>query len=276
MKIFQILNNNVVTSIENGKEVIIFGTGIGFRKSKGDLIDVSKIQNKFYPANYTLTQQLITLMEEVSEEIINLVSEIVLEAETKLNIQLNSGIYITLIDHIAFSIERYEKGIILDNILLWDIKRLYKKEFEIGLWAIDIINKKLNVKFNENEAAFIANHIVNADLNVTNDHMNQMTHIINEILKIIGYHFQVDFDEDSLEYLRLINHLKFFAQRIISDIPYDSDYGVLTNAVKKNYPSAYLCAEKITKYIKAQYNWHVSQDEMTYLTIHIQRLIDTK
>lgn len=45
IKIVQPLNNNVVMGYDRKKgEVIIIGTGIGFRAKKGDQVDESKIQ----------------------------------------------------------------------------------------------------------------------------------------------------------------------------------------------------------------------------------------
>ena len=48
IKIVQPLNNNVVMGYDRKKgEVIIIGTGIGFRAKKGDQVDESKIQKMF-------------------------------------------------------------------------------------------------------------------------------------------------------------------------------------------------------------------------------------
>ena len=48
IKIVQPLNNNVVMGYDRKKgEVIIIGTGIGFRAKKGDQVDESKIHRYF-------------------------------------------------------------------------------------------------------------------------------------------------------------------------------------------------------------------------------------
>ena len=44
-----------------------------------------------------------------------------------------------------------------DQELLWP-------EFQIGLWALDVIEKRLGLRPKEDEAGFIALHIVNANL----------------------------------------------------------------------------------------------------------------
>ncbi len=60
--------------------------------------------------------------------------------------KLQDSLYITLTDHCHFAIERQKKGIAIRNVLLWEIKRLYPKEFELGQEARAIIAKRLGVE----------------------------------------------------------------------------------------------------------------------------------
>ena len=64
MKIYQVLNNNVVTCIDKGKEVVYIGTGIGFHKKSMDDLEEEKIQQKYILTTNALTEQLINLMEQ--------------------------------------------------------------------------------------------------------------------------------------------------------------------------------------------------------------------
>ena len=48
MIIQKVINNNVVSTFDaNGKEVILMGKGIGFRKKAGDELDKNKIEKIF-------------------------------------------------------------------------------------------------------------------------------------------------------------------------------------------------------------------------------------
>ena len=78
--------------------------------------------------------------------------------------QLRDTIYITLTDHISTAIVRCKEGLILKNALLWDIKQFYPDEFAMGIKAVGIIKEELGIEFLEDEAAFLALHIVNAQL----------------------------------------------------------------------------------------------------------------
>ena len=48
MKIDKVMNNNVVSSIdEDGQEIIVVGTGVGFQGKEGKPVDEKKIQKIF-------------------------------------------------------------------------------------------------------------------------------------------------------------------------------------------------------------------------------------
>ena len=56
-----------------------------------------------------------------------------------LKLKLNQSIYVTLTDHINFAIERVSQGIEPQNALLWEIKRFYPQEFQLGIYALELI-----------------------------------------------------------------------------------------------------------------------------------------
>lgn len=60
--------------------------------------------------------------------------------------------------------ERKNQGIELPNALLWEIKNYYPEEYAVGIEALSIIVEKLNIVLSEDEAGFIAIHIVNAEM----------------------------------------------------------------------------------------------------------------
>ena len=274
MKIYQVLNNNVVTCIDKGKEVVYIGTGIGFHKKSMDDLEEEKIQQKYILTTNALTEQLINLMEQTPSVYLEIVSNIIERSKQVLQKELNENLFITLTDHIAFTIERYQKGFVIKNAFRWDIKKLYENEFLLGKYAIQLIHEQLNIDFEDDEAAFIALHIMNAEFNVGIDVMEQITKVIRDVMKIILYDCGKEIDEDSLIYLRLMNHLKYFAQRIMSKTPYEEKDNPLIDVIVNNYPKAYACSLKIKEFICESYACEISQEELVYLSIHIQRLLD--
>ncbi len=105
------------------------------------------------------------MLYEVPTEHIRITEEIIKYAKEQLNKKLNDIIYISLTDHIYFAIERHRQGIQIVNPLIWEIKRIYKDEFQIGKKALQMIQQHFQINLPEDEAGFIAMHIVNAELN---------------------------------------------------------------------------------------------------------------
>lgn len=275
MIIEKILNNNVVASIDpkTDKEVILMGSGIGFNKKIGQQVDEDKIQKTFVIDNKTLGNKIKKLINQIPDGIFELANEIITYAIKELDMKLDKQIYISLSDHIAFAIKRYKKNINLKNDLLNEIRRVHKKEFKIALWAVDFINNKLNIELPEDEAGFIALHFVNASYNGSPIETITSTKIIKDILNIIKYYCSLEFNEDDLNYDRLLTHLKYFAKRVISNNQHKSSDENFVEIVSKSYPYSYSCSLKIKDYIKANYNYDVNSDELVYLTMHIQRVV---
>lgn len=273
MKIKKVLNNNAVTVInEHNQEIVVMGLGLAFKKRAGDELEEEKVERIFILENKEVSEKLKNLISEIPTKYVEVCEEIINYAEEKLDKKLNENIYLTLTDHISFAISRYKQGLELKNPMVWEIKRFYKQEYAIGLKALDIIKKELQVDLLQDEAASIALHIVNGQLNSDIPSVVDITNIIQEILNIIKYHFKIDFDEESLNYHRLITHLKFFAQRMLNDKLSKSDDEDLYLMVKKKYPEPYNCVEKIKMYVNKNFNFDLTYEEMTYLIIHIQRV----
>ncbi|MFB7035055.1 BglG family transcription antiterminator LicT [Bacillus altitudinis] len=277
MIISKVINNNVVSAYDDEQhELVIMGRGIAFQKKSGDPIDEERIEKVFSIQNKDISEKFKTLLYDIPIEYMQVCEAIIDHARTTLNKNLNDSIYVTLTDHITFAIERHQKGMDIKNALLLEIKRLYKEEFMCGVEAIRIIQDKLNIHLPEDEAGFIAMHIVNAELNEEMPNVIQITKLIQDILNIVKYHFQIDLDEESLNYFRFVTHLKFFGQRLFNETQMENQNEFLYEVVKEKNTAAFQCAEKINDYVQKEYNRSLIEDEMLYLTLHIDRVIKRK
>lgn len=277
MQIYRILNNNVVIILNrDSKEQVVCGKGIAFKKKIGDTLDESKINKVFVLNDQSLNAKFEQLLSEIPLEHIKLTDDIIRMAETRQGKKLNDSLIIALSDHISSSITRFLDGITIRNAMLWDIKRFYEDEFQIGMEALDMIETALHVRLPEDEAGFIAFHIVNAAMDESN--MNQIveiTKVMQEISNIVKYYFKIEFDTDSVYYYRFITHLKFFAQRLILGETYQEEDKEedLLDVVKLQYETAYQCVQKVGSFLKKRYQYALSREEELYLTIHIERVI---
>ncbi|WP_413376749.1 BglG family transcription antiterminator LicT [Alkalihalobacillus sp. 1P02AB] len=273
MKIVKILNNNVIVSLKDDEEVIVMGRGIAFNKQAGEEVNQEQIDKIFTLEDADITKKFKTFIADIPIEYMELSEEIINYAKIQLGKKLNDSIYISLTDHIHFAIDRYNNSIPIKNALLWETKHLYKEEFEIGIEALNMIFEQFNVILPEDEAAFIALHLVNAQFNEDMTNIVDMTKVIQDILTIVKYHYKLEFDESSLNYYRFITHLKFFGHRLVKGNHYNSEQGDdLLNVIKNKYPEAYKCSEKIKRFVEKQYRYELTEEEMLYLTIHIERV----
>ena len=276
MRIFKILNNNVaVVMDENGQEKIVMGKGIFYKKKPGDVILEEEIDKTFFLSAADISNKFQELIQDIPIEHMAVGEEIIAEAERRLDKKLNDTVYISLIDHVHTSIVRFLEGVTVKNVLLWDIRRFYKEEFKIGLWALELIQEKCKVMLPEDEAGFIALHLANAQMDQESMHnMYEITRIIQEVVNLVKYYFKIDFHEDDVYYFRFITHLKFFAQRLVEQKVYtEDDIEDLWAVIRGKYPKSFDCVERITKFIESKYKYHLSKEEQLYLTIHIECVV---
>ena len=274
MIIKKILNNNVVTSTsENGQEIIVVGNGIGWKQKVGQEIEDSKIEKIFRMDTASSTAKLKQLFIEVKIESINASTEIIEYAKKNLNKDLNKNIYITLTDHIDFAIERFERGIEFKNVLYWEIRKIYKKEFEIGQYALNIVEKHFGVRLPEEEAAAIATYIINAEFDGNMSHTESMIRIVKKAINVVSLFVGKQLDEDSLDYQRFVTHLLFFAQRVIEQKFLEVKSDCLVDTIKKEYPQEYKCARKIADFVSREYDIEIGDEETTFLAVHIIRVM---
>ena len=127
---------------------------------------------------------------------------------------------------------------------------------------------------NPSEAAFIALHIVNAELNTSMSVMYEITRLIEGTLEVVEYFYHTSFDRESLDFNRFVVHLRYFAQRLFQAAPgqadgYDADFQEM---IIRSCAQHYKCAQCIGEYIRNAYQREVSGEELIYLTIHLKRI----
>ncbi|MDU3348972.1 MAG: PRD domain-containing protein, partial [Clostridium sp.] len=183
MIVEKILNNNVVVSIDpkTKKEVILMGPGIAFKRKVGQEIEEDKIEKIFVVDDKRMGNKLKKLINQIPDGIFELSHEIISYADKQLNRKLDKQIYISLSDHIAFAIKRYKNKVKIKNDLLDEIRRIHKEEYKIALWAVDYINNRLKIDLPEDEAGFIALHLVNASYQETAKESVLATNIIKGV-----------------------------------------------------------------------------------------------
>lgn len=91
---------------------------------------------------------------EISQEIYDL-------AQSTLDDPINPLLVIVLADHIAFKLALLKDGVQVPNLLSAEIRSFYPREFAVGRQAVALIEKRFAADLGDDEAAYLAMHIIN-------------------------------------------------------------------------------------------------------------------
>ena len=269
----KVINNNIISAYEkSGAEVIVMGRGIGFKKKQGEVVPADQISKIFRIKSRTLAEQFKELLANMPLERVRISDEIISHAKDHLKLKLNQSIYVTLTDHINFAIERVRQGIEPQNALLWEIKRFYPQEFQLGIYALELIHDRLGILLPEDEAGFIALHFVNAEYGTDIRDAVKFPDQMQAIVDIVERELGILLDESSLHYERFMTHIKFLIQRIYRKELLSSEDRELSLMMQRKYPREYQCSVKVAEYIMQATGCRLSEEEIMYLSVHIRRV----
>ncbi|MGX7262996.1 PRD domain-containing protein [Enterococcus crotali] len=271
----KVLNSSVVLVEKDGQEMIALGKGIGYGKKIDDVISDSLVDKIFLPIEAQKSSQFAELVDEIPIRFFEITKEIVAIAEQELSYQLNTSIYLTLSDHLHFAVERSEKGLNISNRLYWEIKNYYPKEFHIGEVALK--NMKINdqIFLPDEEASNIAFHLINAQ---SDNHEDQdglkKAKLVGTIVNMVRYSLHQEIDTNSVHYSRFITHVRFFVDRFFTNGLLKEKEIELYRQMWALYPEAMEIATKVKNYIDQTYHTKIPENEIVYLGVHINRLMN--
>lgn len=276
MKIRKIFNNNAVATIsDDKKDIILTGSGIGFQKKIGDIVDESKIEKTYYCQGGE-QNPIYKLFLSTPSEYFKISHSIMEKVCTELGIELKDQFIISLTDHLVFAVDRAKTGIELPNLVLPEIKTMYRKEYEIGLWGIALIEDTLKIKVSKDEAGYIALHILDGYSEYDKCSALEILQIVNESINFIQENLNFTFDENGLDYNRLMTHLKFMARHILHND--EDDIGIydeeMYDFVRSRNINISRCVDDLGIYIKNNYKYELLKKEKLYLMIHLKKCID--
>ena len=272
MIILKVFNNNSVVALnENRQDVILTGSGVGFQRKVGDIVDEKKIE-KIYVFQDEQKKRIEDSLKSIPIIYFEITEEIVQKAETVLDTSFSGEIFIAIGDHLAFAVKRKQEGVYLPNIILSETRTLYNNEYQVGQWALRLIAKKTGVMLDEDEAGYIALHLVNFSLSNKSNNAIKILTLTKEVLELIQKTMKIELQEDSLAYSRISIHLKYLGERIFRNRnnQFEDTTANIRDMLKENIRLS-LCINRIKKRIENKYHYLLTPDEQTYLCIHIKK-----
>ncbi|KAF1299594.1 PTS sugar transporter [Enterococcus sp. JM4C] len=279
MLISQILNNNVAivrkgsNNEARGNEIIVYSKGVAFKHKVGDNISEEEIQKTYVLDSHDKLEHFSYLLSNTKDEYLQIVTKTIEYGEAIINKKVSDYLYLALLDHVDFAIKRLEKEQIVKSPLDWEVRKFYPDHYKIGLYAVKLIEQTTGLACPNEEAVSIALHFINLQTKENeDDNMVRMMEAVRNILSIIKYHFKLEFEEESINYARLVTHLQYFIIRMFKNEGYTSKETELNKQIRKLYPEAFSCVNKIRIYVRDTFEKELSDEEESYLMLHIQRV----
>lgn len=272
VKVIKVLNHNVVQALNtHNEEVIVFGKGIGFGVKADDLIDSTKIEKEYHFNNRKNKDLYTNLVGICDENLVTLVEQTMTNIEQVFNQKPNENLRVALLDHLNFSIYRFNHGLNITNLFNDELEAMYEKEFNFSRILLKEINQTMKVSLPDAEIGFITQHIHSA-LNNDESRSNLFMQIIMNSLEYLEAEHGLKYPKNSLEKIRLITHLKFALKRASEKSTLKNEF---SPKILENYPEAYKIAKDLSEYILDNFNIKFQDSEIGYLALHIQ-LIQSK
>ena len=233
MVLVKVFNNNIILVKSSGREKILFEKGIGFGKKFGAVIKKgTEVEKIFIIENEQNIQNFNKVIERTDEKLLGLFEEKI------------------------------------QNPFLIEIETLYPLDFYLAEKASRRIEKEIGVNVPDGEIGFIALHIHSARNNGKLSNTVKYSYLGNIIIKYVEDELNIQVKRRSLDYARFLTHMRFAIERIITKNPIEND---LRGIIKSKYKKSYKISEEIGKILSKELNTEVSEDEIAYIAMHIER-----
>jgi beta-glucoside operon transcriptional antiterminator len=276
VEVLRVFNNNVVLArTPTGGEVILTGGGLGFQAKPGQVVDQSKVVRVFVPDAGRDADNFGALVAAIPPEHLLLADQALEIARADLASPLSSTTVVGLADHLSFAIKRIRQGISIEYPMRAEIAHLYPQELRIAQRIADFVNDRIEELLPDEEAVPIALHLVNAgfatgDLSFT----YRMTGVFTQLFDVLEQAYGRPFDRDTINAARFITHLRYFFVRAHTGQQLTDGATRLGTAIREAYPEAFATALKLQAVLELRLEEPLTDDEVTYLTLHVARMVD--
>lgn len=273
MKVVRVFNNNAVAIVtKDRKEAILIGSGIGFNKKTNDTVDESQAE-KIYYVQSSLQTKFLDLFQGTQEEYFEAAEKILKHAQ-ELGMEVTTPAIMALTEHISFAIQRFKSGIQTANLMLEEIRSYYPQEFVIGQWGVRYLQLHFNVDFGEDEAGYIALHVINSLHRFDSKETVDTLRFVKYSLSYVEEVYQVTLNHNQIDLGRFITHLKFLAQRIFLNqelVP--ADYADMYELLLAKNLKHQQFSMTFKKGIQQNFGYELTTQELLYILLHLTKFI---
>ena len=110
---------------------------------------------------------------------------------------------------------------------------------EVGKYALQLIKKKYHIHLPQEEATYIALHLINAKEQMDIEKENIDEKIIQQIINIIENEYCITINKNHFNYSRFVSHMYYLLKRSKQKHLLSSDNHILYNKTKEEFPKTY-------------------------------------
>lgn len=272
MVVVKNINNNVSLCLDgNGKEVIVFGKGVGFIRPPAE-VPLGKIERTFY----NVSSHYLSILNDVPQDILDFTARQMTLLRGKLPYETTANLTFVLADHLAFARERAKKGIYIPMPSVYEMETSWPLEMELGRAFVSAMEKEFGTKLPYGEAQAVAMHFINArSTNVQESVVNieaRYEEILEHTTRIIEEEMALTVRRDTFNYARFATHVQYLLRRIFEDKSIDSENIQMYQSIREEYEAASRCVDKIAAYLKENWKATLTEEEKLYLIMHVNRV----
>lgn len=272
MRATQSINHNAaICEDDAGHQLIALGRGVGYGKMPHD-VDLADIQRTFYG----IDSRYLAFIDEVDPDVLEFAAQLADIVCQQVSYQLSPNFPITLADHIQFALKRAREHMVVPMPLGAEVEQAHPVEYRLGELAVRGMQKTFGVRLDaKREASGIALSIVNAAVAPSQRGARAIKRediLFKKIPKIIHREMGAEVDENSFAYTRFSTHISYLLERIAKGEPLETENAGLFEAIAAQYPESAACARAIAREIEATYDASLTEEELLYLIMHINRV----
>ena len=266
----KVLNHNVVIGYdsESQSDYLIMDKGIGFGRKTGDVV-----QPGGRAAIYSLKKtndrgDAREMAETIPAVYLEIASEVLDKAEEVFG-KIDRNILFPMADHIEYAVKRVRNNEQISNPLTEDIRILFHMEYKTAGCIREILMQKMGILIDDDEVGYIALHIHSAIEDEKVSHAMQMARAVRECISYVEQEVGKPIDVMSLSYNRLMNHIRYMVARAISGEKLKVN---MNDYMRVKFPQAFEMAETVCRQIEYNLRCKLSDVEVGYLAMHIERV----
>lgn len=272
MVVVKNINNNVSLCMDgNGKEVIVFGKGVGFLKPPAQ-VPLGRIERTFY----NVSSHYLGILQDVPEEILDFTARQMTLLRDRLPYETTANLTFVLADHLAFALERAEKGIYIPMPSVYEMETSWPLEMEVGRDMVKAMEQEFKIRLPYGEVQAVAMHFINARTSHDNEGAVNIEaryeEILEETTRIIEEEMALTVRRDTFNYARFATHVQYLLRRIFEDKSIDSENIQMYESIRDEYETASRCVDKIAAYMKEDWKAELTEEEKLYLIMHVNRV----